>query len=349
MDRPAACAAEPGFSPLRFADLAGFAADDHAAAFAVFRRSCAAIVEGRKPLRAALAPSPALVAVCRGAIALDAPGREEARAFFEAHFRPFRATPGGFFTGYYEPIVEGSLTRTAAFMAPILAAPADLAGRGAPARAVIEAGALTGRAEPIVWLRDAIEVFMIQVQGSGRVRLPDGRLLRLVYAGRNGRPYSSIGRILIESGAIAADAMSLAALKAFVRAAGQAPGEAGAALMQRNESYVFFRLDGALDAESGPIGGAGLSLAPLRSLAVDRAVHPYGTPVWVEATIPWASPAPTPFRRLMIAQDTGSAIIGPARADIFFGSGEEAGARAGDVRRAGEFIVFLPVEEGSVR
>ena len=190
---------------------------------------------------------------------------------------------------------------------------------------------------------------MIQVQGSARVRLGDGRLLRLVYAGRNGRPYSSIGRILIECGAIRPEDMSLAALKGWVRAQGQKPGEAGAALLRRNESYVFFRLEQAPEAESGPIGGAGLSLTPLRSLAIDRDIHPYGTPVWIDAEIPWRSAAPTPFRRLMIAQDTGSAIIGPARADIYFGSGDAAGARAADVRHAGEFVVFLPVEEGSLR
>jgi membrane-bound lytic murein transglycosylase A len=343
-----------GFAPLAFAELTGFAADDHAEAFAVFQRSAAAIAERRAPLREAVAPSPALAAICRRALALPSPGRLAARRFFEAHFQPFRAKPaqgadGGFFTGYYEPIVEGALTRTGAFTAPILSPPEDLAKGGAPARAAIEAGALEGCAHPIVWLRDPVEVFMIQVQGSARVRLGDGRLLRLVYAGRNWRPYSSIGSILIESGAVRPEDMSLAALKGWVRAQGQAPGEAGAALMRRNESYVFFRLEQALDAQSGPIGGAGLSLTPLRSLAIDRNVHPYGTPVWIDAKIPWRSAAPTPFRRLMIAQDTGSAIIGEARADIYFGSGDAAGARAGDVRHAGEFVVFLPVEEGSLR
>jgi membrane-bound lytic murein transglycosylase A len=351
----ARAAGNAGFSPLAFSDLPGFAADDHTEAFAVFQRSCAAIAERRAPLREAIAPSPALAAIGRRALTLRSPGRLEALRFFEAHFRPFRAKPaqgagpGGFFTGYYEPVVEGSLTRTDAFTAPILSPPIDLAERGAPARAAIEAGALAGRDHPIVWLRDPIEVFMIQVQGSARVRLADGRLLRLVYAGRNGWPYSSIGRILIESEAIKPEDMSLAALKAWIRAQGQAAGEAGAALMRRNESYVFFRLDSALDTDAGPIGGAGLSLAPLRSLAVDRNIHPYGTPVWIDADIPWHSSAATPFRRLMIAQDTGSAIIGPARADIFFGAGDAAGARAGDVRHAGEFVVFLPVEEGSLR
>lgn len=355
---PAPGVAECGFSPVRFSDLRDFASDDLSEAFTVFQQSCASIVESRAPLREAAPPSPALIAVCRRALALNRPDRFEARHFFEVNFRPFRASAAqgaaaGFFTGYYEPIVDGSLIRTAGFTAPVLAPPSGLAAgsahRRAPPRAAIEAGALDACAHTLVWLRDKVEVFMIQVQGSARVRLPDGGLLRLVYAGRNGWPYTSIGRMLIESGAIAEADLSLAALKAWIRAAGQAEGERGAALMQRNESYVFFRLDPALDAAAGPIGGAGLSLAPLRSLAVDRGVHPYGAPVWIDAGIPWRSGAPTPFRRLMIAQDTGSAIIGLARADIFFGSGDEAGARAGDIRHSGEFVVFLPVEEGSVR
>jgi membrane-bound lytic murein transglycosylase A len=348
MDRPAA-------SPLAFADLPDFAEDDFAEIFAVFQCSCAAIAARRPPLRAGVSPSAALAAVARRALALHSPDSATARQFFEAQFRPFRTapaegtTPGGFFTGYYEPIVDGSLTRTDAFAAPVLSPPDDLAESGAPARAAIEAGALEGRAAPVVWLRDRIEVFMIQVQGSARVRLADSRETRLVYGGRNGWPYQSIGRILIETGAIAPADMSLAALKAWVRAKGQADGEPGAALMQRNESYVFFRLDDSPCGDAGPVGGAGLRLTPLRSLAVDRGLYAYGTPVWIDAEIPWRTPAPTPFRRLMIAQDTGSAIIGPARADIFFGSGDAAGARAGAIRHAGEFIVFLPVEEGSLR
>ncbi|WOJ90073.1 MltA domain-containing protein [Methylocapsa polymorpha] len=351
---------------LSFADLEGFAEDDHLEAFRVFRLSGAALVEDRPVLRQGVAPSPALKAICR--LALDqTPGdRIQARRFFEEHFRPFgvRATRGsnghaaGFLTGYYEPVVEGSLTRTADFTAPILARPDDLppsaGGASAgptpyPDRAAIEAGAITGRARPIVWLRDAIEVFLIQVQGSARVRLADGGLLRLVYAGRNGQPYTSIGRLLIEAGEIAETDMSLARLKAWVRDHGQEPGEAGRALMQRNRSYVFFARDEKLDLAASPIGGQGVSLTPLRSIAIDRTIWPYGLPVWIAADLPWASASASPFRRLMVAQDTGSAIVGPARADIFFGAGDDAGARAGDIRNVGDFVVFLPAGESSPR
>ncbi len=349
---PAHAPAEDYLSPLPFGDLPGFSDDNHREAFAVFRRACAAIVEGRASLREAVPPSPAWCAVCRRALPPPPPTRVEARRFFEANFRPYRVAPhgaatAGFFTGYYEPIVDGSLVRTSRFTVPILSRPA-LGAIPLPDRAAIEAGALQAHAQPIVWLGDRVEVFFIQVQGSARVRLADGRMLRLVYAGRNGWPYASIGRILIEKGAIAASDMSLAALKHWIRAHGQEPGEQGAALMQRNQSYVFFASAPDLNPDAGPLGGAGLSLTKLRSLAIDRSLYAYGTPIWIDAAIPW-SPTGTRFRRLMIAQDTGSAIVGPARADIFFGSGDEAGARAGDVRHAGEFVVFLPVEEGSLR
>lgn len=350
---------------LSFADLAGFAEDDLDVALRVFRLSCAALDEDRQVLRRAIAPSPALKAVCREALAQPPGDAVEARRFLETHFRPFRigsrAQHGGeacFLTGYYEPIVEGSLTRTEDFTAPILARPDDLpppvgaSAQGAapyPDRAAIEAGAIAARAAPLVWLRDPIKVFLVQVQGSAQVRLADGGLLRLVYAGRNGHPYTSIGRLLIEAGEIAEADMSLARLKTWVRDHGQEPGDAGQTLMQRNKSYVFFARDADLDPAKGPIGGQGVSLTPLRSIAVDRTIWPYGLPVWIAANLPWASATASPFRRLMIAQDTGSAIVGPARADIFFGAGDDAGARAGDIRGGGEFIVFLPKEEGAPR
>jgi membrane-bound lytic murein transglycosylase A len=362
---PGSAAPGRGFSlqVLSFADLDGFAEDDHEEAFRVFARSCAMMAGGAPPLRAAVPASAAFITLCRRALDLAPRDRAEARRFFEAHFQPCRVISngqkvgrGGFLTGYYEPIVDGSLARTPDFTAPILARPDDLAAFAAggaedetapyPDRAAIEAGAIADHAAPIVWLRDHVEVFLVQVQGSARVRLSGGRLLRLVYAGRNGRPYTSIGRILIETGEIAEADMSLAALKNWIRRRGQNPGEAGRALMQRNKSYVFFAIETDLDPAAGPRGGAGHSLAPLRSIAIDRAIWPYGLPVWIAAEIPWRGPSPSPFRRLMIAQDTGSAIVGPARADIFFGSGDDAGARAGDIRQAGDFVVFLPVNEG---
>jgi membrane-bound lytic murein transglycosylase A len=326
--------------PLSFTDLEGFDADDARAALAVFAGAARALAAERPPLRAAVAPSPALRRVARAALAAD--GKAASR-FFTDNFRPFRVRPEGprgFVTGYYEPWVLGSATPTPEFTAPILARPPDLASRAPyPYRAAIE----TEARAPLLWLVDAVEVFLIQVQGSARVELTDGRRVRLVYDGRNGLPYTSIGRLLIEAGEIPESKMSLARLKAWLRANGLQPGEPARELMRRNRSYIFFRIEEGFAPDEGPIGGAGLPLTPLRSIAVDRAIWPYGTPFWIDARLPWRDETAEPFRRLMIAQDTGSAILGPARADIFFGGGGEAGARAGAIRHAADFTVLLPI------
>lgn len=358
-------------APLGFAQIGGFDADDHLAAFRVFLRQAEAILGDRPPLRPAKAASSALKAVCHEALSKPAQTGVAARRFFEMHFHPRSVVPGGsagFVTGYYEPIVRGAFERSAGFTAPILARPDDLVtlpeGSRLPGRPELSAaqrlsdGTLVpyaSRAEieasadlfnPLVWLADPVEVFLVQVQGCARVVLPDSREVRLVYAGRNGHPYTSIGKFLLESGKIAAGDMGLAALKAWIRAHGQKPGEAGAALMQANASYVFFAICPALCDQNGPIGGAGLPLSPLRSIAVDRSFWSYGLPFWLAGNLPWTQEAATPFRRLTIAQDTGSAIVGAARADIFFGSGDLAGALAGRIRHACDFIVLLPRDEG---
>jgi membrane-bound lytic murein transglycosylase A len=176
------------------------------------------------------------------------------------------------------------------------------------------------------------------------VTLPDGRKARLIYDGRNGKPYTSIGRSLIAAGEIGADEMSLARLKFWLRANGLEPGERGCDEMRRNRSYVFFRLEDDFDASAGPIGGAGAPLTPLTSLAVDRELWFYGLPFWIEAELPWRSETPEPFRRLMIAEDTGSAIVGPGRFDIFFGTGDAAGARAGAIRHSAAATALWPRE-----
>jgi membrane-bound lytic murein transglycosylase A len=341
------------FTPLTFDDLAGFGEDDHLAAFRVFAQSCASIAEKMPPLRKGADAFPALEAIAHAGLRQEILNAAQARQFFQAHFRPFRvlakfpATDNeGFLTGYYEPIVDGSLTPSCDFTAPVLARPDNLDYLTPyPDRAAIEAGAIESHTAPLVWLRDRVEVFLVQVQGSARVRLADGRLMRLVYAGRNGQPYTSIGRNLIESSEIAEADMSLAALKHWIRAHGQDQGDAGLALMQRNKSYVFFALEKDNNPAVGPAGGQGTGLTALRSIAIDRAIWPYGLPFWINAYLPWQSASPSPFRRLMIAQDTGSAILGPARVDIFFGSGDDAGARAGDIRHAGGVVVLLPAGE----
>jgi membrane-bound lytic murein transglycosylase A len=351
--------------PLDFESLAGWNDDDHLAALIAFRRSAQALAGGRDSPRPAQ-PAPAqLVANARAALCPDIATNREARRFFESRFRPFRVVPengAGFLTGYYEPCVPASKVETEEFRWPILGRPADLTTFGldaAPAgfpsgvtgarrlgdgslvpyadRAAIEAE----RREPIFWVRDAVEAFLIQVQGSAQVEFSDRRRARLAYDGRNGLPYTSIGKILIETGEIAKGDMSLATLKAWLRR----DSDRGLAMMRRNRSFVFFKLVDDFDPELGPIAGAGVALTPLRSIAIDRSLWAYGLAFWIDAELPWVDETPRPFRRLMIAQDTGSAIVGPARADLFFGGGDVAGARAGAIRHRAEFIALLPQGE----
>jgi membrane-bound lytic murein transglycosylase A len=351
--------------PLAFSDIKDWAADDHLAAFRVFRDQCAAIARSSPALRPGAPPPAALVALCGRPELATISTRGEARAFFERWFMPVEIRPAsgaGFLTGYYEPETEGSLVRTPEFTAPLLARPPDVetipqgetrpdipagfaaAGRKAdgshfiyPDRGAILDGALGDKAQPILWLRDDTEVFFMQVQGSGRVRLPGGRTARIAYSGRNGHPYTSIGRAVVREGLMSVEDASLDRLKAWLRAN---PAE-GRRIMRLNASYVFFRLADELADATGPIGGAGLPLTPWRSIAIDRTVWPYGTPVWLETDLPLAA-GPEPFRKLTIAQDTGAAILGPARADLYHGSGAEAGSRAGVLRHPMRFVVLWP-------
>ena len=350
----------PRLESLDFESLAGWSDDDHQAAFCAFERSARAIAAGQTSPRTAQAAGPELIASARAALCGAAAA--DARRFFETRFRPFRVVPEkerGFLTGYYEPCVVASRVETEAFRWPILARPPDLATFGldpAPAdfpkdlacarrlsdgllvpyddRAQIEAE----RRDPIVWVRDAVEAFLIQVQGSAQVEFPDRSRARLAYDGRNGLPYTSIGKILIEAGEIAESDMSLASLKAWLRH----DSARGLDVMRRNRSFVFFELVEDFDPDLGPVAGAGVPLTPLRSIAVDRRTWAYGLPFWIDAELPWVNETLQAFRRLMIAQDTGSAIVGAARADLFFGSGDKAGARAGAIRHPAEFVVLLP-------
>jgi len=352
--------------PIAFSDLDGWTKDDHAEALLTFQKSCGAVAEGRPALRPALTPDWDLTDICRRALALSAKlGGDEARRFFEAHFEPHMVVPrqgSGFLTGYFEPEFEGSLEPNGEFRTPLLERPADLvtvaqgetlpgldpalqAARRTehgyepyPDRAAIEAGALGDRAKPIVYLREPGEAFIIHVQGSARIRLRDGRVVRVAYAGRNGHSYTSIGRLLVESGHIHREDMSLERLMGWLR---DHP-EPARALMQRNRSYIFFRIADELDPSDGPIGGAGVPLTPGRSLAVDRTLWSYGLPIWLQGELPVVEGRTEALRRLMIAQDTGSAIVGPARGDFFFGSGPAAGTRAGLLRHPVRFVVLRP-------
>lgn len=359
-------AAAPGLAdrPIPFADLPGWAVDDHAAAFAAFRRGCAAVRgRGAKPVRGPADPK-RLAAVCAEALREGAASAATARRFFESRFVAVELSEPGFLTGYYEPELAGSLAPSPAFPAPLYRVPADLmpipagarsdgvtagrrtgGGRLVPYddRAAIDAGSLAGRGLELVYLADPVTAFFVHIQGSARIRLGDGRILRVGFAAKNGWPYTPIGRILIERGEIARADMTAARLEAWLRAH---PAEAPA-LMRANRSYIFFRPVEGLDPALGPVGALGVQLTPGRSLAVDPAELPLGLPVFLDAALPLGPGGGTvPVRRLTVAADTGSAIRGAARGDLFLGSGEAAGRAAGLLRHPARFVVLVPRESG---
>lgn len=346
-------------TPLRFEVLAGWADDDHAAALAAFRLGCAT---GTPPKNNPIEPR-VWAELCRKADAVPDGARNAARKFFEAEFIPLRIESPGFVTGYYEPEVAGSLTRTTRFAVPLFKAPDDLEkltpnnrpkgldgslhfGRRTkgglvehPDRAAIDKGALDGRDLELVWLESPVDAFFIHIQGSARIRLQDGSLMRIAYAAKSGQAYTPIGRILIERGDIAAADMSMDALRDWLR---NNPEDAPA-LMRANRSYIFFQALEIANPQSGPIGAAGVSLMPLRSIAIDDALLAYGTPIFVSAHLPLAADGRNqPYHQLMIAQDTGSAIKGPARGDLFIGSGDAAGTIAGRIRHRADFVQLVP-------
>ncbi len=353
--------------PLAFSDLPGWPEDDHAAAFAALRRS-AAVRANHPPKRRALGiDADALAAVLARAAALpETLSAGDARAFFETAFAPRAVVPPSghaFFTGYYEPDVTGSRCRTADFTVPLLARPDDLVEFDPadpppgldPAlrfarrtkdgfseyadRAAIMAGALDENGLELVWLNDPVDAFFIHIQGAARVRLTDGSTMRVTYAAKSGHPYTPIGRVLVEHGALAPGTATMPAIRAWLAANRQE----ATAIMAENRSYIFFREAPVDDGALGPVAAAKVPLTPGRSLAVDRLMHSFHLPIWVETALPDGKP----FSRLMIAQDTGSAIVGPARGDIFFGSGEAAGAVAGAMRAEGRFIVLDPAGSAS--
>lgn len=341
-------------TPVGFADLPGWADDDHQAALRAFRRS--AMKQKLPKTRAMGIRGEDFHVPFQAAIALgEAPSPDEARCFFETWFRPHRISTAGFVTGYFEPEVEASPVRTAAFNVPIHARPPELvdvddanrpegwdpqirfAGRHDDRlmpyadRRSIEHGFLDGRGLELAYLADPVDAFFVHVQGSARLRMTDGSIRRVGFAGKTGHAYTSIGRLAVERGHLALEDADKDGLEAWLRA----NPLAGRALMHENRSYIFFRQIAGLDPADGPVGAAGVSLTPLRSLAVDRTLMTFHTPVWVEA-------AELAIRRLMIAQDTGSAIVGPARGDIFFGSGPDAGANAGPVRHGASMTALVP-------
>ena len=356
--------------PASYRQLQGWDTDRHGDALAAFQKSCVKLLA--RAANKAVADNPAAPgglagdwhAPCRAAQDLDVQDHARARQYFEEWFAPYAvrdvAAGGdggiGLFTGYYVPELNGTWVRGGAYQTPLLARPDDLVSASLgqfddelggntvwgrvqngrlqpyPDRRAIETGALGEGARPILWVDSSVDAFFLHIQGSGQVRLADGTVRHVGFAGKNGRPYKSIGRILIDRGEISADRLTMDSIRAWI----DARPEEGADLMRQNPSYVFFRL---LDGE-GPLGAQSVALTAERSLAVDRRFMPLGAPVWMEVNDPLD--ATKPFNRLMVAQDTGGAIKGVVRGDIFFGAGDLAAKRAGNMKRPGQYFILLP-------
>jgi membrane-bound lytic murein transglycosylase A len=261
-----------------------------------------------------------------------------AKAFFELFFRPVLVTneKEALFTGYFEPELDGSPVPTPRYRHPVYAMPPE-ARRIRPwltRREILTGGAMTGRGLEIAWVDDPVELFFLQVQGSGRIRYPDGSFIRVGYAGANGHQYRSVGQELVRRGVYQAHQVSAQVIKNWVAR----NGATGEELLYHNDSYVFFREVSEVPADRGPLGAMNRSITTMRSIAVDPAYTPLGAPVWVEKD------GRDPLRRLMIAQDTGSAIKGAQRADIFYGTGDAAGLEAGRIRDPGRMVVLMPIQ-----
>lgn len=306
---------------LQFDDLQNWESDDHAAALSTFQNTCQDMAD------------PDWRALC--ALAKQKP---DAKSFFELFFRPVEIENGSrpLFTGYFEPELDGSLRPSSRYRYPIYREP-NVSKVSNPwlTRREIETGDFMADKDlEIAWVDDPVELFFLQIQGSGRIRLPSGRMIRVGYGGSNGHDYRSVGVELVRRGVYKAHQVSAEVIKNWVR---RNPIK-GQELLFHNPSYVFFRRLEGVPADAGPLGAMNRSITAGRTIAVDPAYTPLGAPVWIEKG------GKTPMRRLMVAQDTGSAIKGPQRADIFFGTGDAAGRAAGRLRDPGRLIVLMPIQ-----
>ncbi|WP_022835159.1 murein transglycosylase A [Salisaeta longa] len=356
-----------------FADLRGWRTAALQPALAAFLRSCTqwsdwdatAWMHPRYPVFGRMDRWQDACAKAR-AVPRDRPGA--ARRFFEAHFRPHyikhNGTRRGLFTGYFEPQLSGARTRQPGFAQPLYRPPRDLVevvvGRFVPgvdetifgrvvegqlvphfSRAAIDRGALKGRNLELLWVDSAVDAFFLHIQGSGRVLLRDSTVVRVGYAAENGHPYRAIGRDLIAMGALTQANVSLQTIRAWLLSH---PARADD-VMHQNASYVFFRVLKQLGPNEGPLGAQGVPLTPRHSLAVDPDYLPYGAPLWLDTRVPRADTSgQRAFRQLLIAQDTGGAIQGPIRGDVFWGAGKRARAIAGRMNSTGRYTVLIPID-----
>lgn len=336
-------AVQVSLAPGSFNELSGWSGDDVAQALPAFAKSCERI-KGQ-PASAPLDPAATDAnfgavrdwrPLCQQAAALSPADPAAARRFFESNFVPVlvgsKGTSKGLFTGYWELEVEGARTRGGPYQFPVYRAPADLVtGKPYVERAAIEDGALAGKGLEIMWLKSADDVFVLQMQGSGRIRLPDGSLERLIYQANNSRPFVDIYQMMLNQGLIPKTQFSESAVRAWMRDNPDAAKE----LRRKDPLYVFFQeLKG-----DGPVGYQGAVLTAERSLAVDHRYIPLGVPLWLDAHDKYR---PVAVQRLVVAQDTGDGIVGPLRGDFYWGSGKQAQARGSDFYADGQYWVLLP-------
>jgi membrane-bound lytic murein transglycosylase A len=343
------------FREIRSSEVANLARDDFRQAFYVWQKSCNNKVkpdDDINPFQMHIYIS--MRKLCEKNPVVDKLSSQKAHDFFESNFSLYDIYENdnradAFFTGYYEPIFKGSLSRTKLFPVPLWSKPRDLSSLSSkaadgrlPSRREIESGALEGRSRPVAWVRDPVDAFMMQIQGSGAIELDTGQIVRLSYDGRNGWPYTSVGKLLAESENLDPKIVTSDYLTDWVRQNGVNAGDKGRNLLQANDSYIFLKVDESASRNEGPIGASGVSLTPIRSIAVDHKVWPYGLPFWVDVPSRQRDGAEIGFHHLVISQDSGSAIVGMNRVDIFFGSGPQVATEAGRLANKGRLIVLLP-------
>ena len=328
-------------APVSFNEVSGWASDKHGEALVAFQRSCPKLTSGPETRIAtdggtkSIAPGE-WARICDAANVVRAGDYRAARLFFESNFRPLTVQAPGKFTGYFEPEMRGSRAPSRLFTVPVYRRPPDLTDKPYYTRAEIEAGALKGKGLEIAYVQDPVGLFEVQVQGSGRIQLAEGGTMTLGFDGSNNRPYTAIGAVLVEMGVMKKEDATWPAIRDWLKRNPQQARE----VMRKNERYIFFR-----DTRtSAPIGAEGVALTAQRSMAVDPAITPYGTPVWIDTRRPvYRKPGATePYRRLMIAQDAGAAIKGPARGDVFYGAGPQAAEWAGRMNSDGRAIILVP-------
>lgn len=328
-------------APISFNEIPGWADDKHAEALAAFRQSCPKLVAGAESKIVTDGGEKVVTPgewkeICDSAARIRAADGPAAKRFFEENFRPLVVQVPARFTGYFEPELRGSRAPSRLFTVPVFRRPPDLTDQPYYTRAEIEQGVLKGKGLEIAWVQDPVALFEAQVQGNGRIHLAEGGTLNLAFDGSNNRPYTAIGGVLAEMGVMKRENVTWPAIRDWLK---RNPAK-GREVMRRNERYIFFK-----DTKSqGPVGSQGVVLTAQRSLAVDPAFTPFGTPIWIDTARPvYRKPGTNEgFRRLMVAQDSGAAIKGPARGDVFFGMGVRAADWAGRMVGNGRAIVLVP-------